>query len=480
MIQHDLQELLGADAIVDDSAAHEPYLTEWRDRVRGAARLIVRPRSTEQVATLVRYCADNAYSVVPQGGNTGLCGGAIPSDAERSVLVSLARMNAIENVSPDDNAMTVQAGCTLSAAQEAARDVGRYFPLSLAAEGSATIGGNISTDAGGVHVLRYGTARDLVLGLEVVLADGTVWNGLRRLRKNTAGYDARHWFIGAEGTLGIITRAELKLFPQPEQSVTVFCSVDSVTAALALYHRLDGAIPNSLQSFELISRRALDFVLAHIPSTRTPLDTKTDYYVLAEFAGGRRWNLTDTVQAELADALNDGCTGDVAVASSLAQSDAFWRLRHSISEAQKPEGASLKHDIALPLSKLADFHADTAAALEALCPGIRPVIFGHIGDGNLHYNLTRPTAMNDEAFRAQEPAISACVYEGVARYAGTVSAEHGIGVFKQDLLREHVSGVEYALMERVKSALDPAGTMNPGKVVAGGIAQPKHRNRSAL
>ena len=465
MIRQDLAALLGPAAVVgadDDATA---FLTEWRGQVRGQASVIVRPDTTDGVVQLVRYCAGHNLTIVAQGGNTGLCGGAIPTDPERTVLLSLARMNSVIDVSASDNALTVEAGCTLAAAQTAATEAGRYFPLSLAAEGSATIGGNLSTNAGGIHVLRYGTARDLTLGLEVVLADGTVWNGLRSLRKNTAGYDLRQLFIGAEGTLGIITKAVLKLHPRPTQTVTAFAALDGVAAALDLYHRLDAALPAGLQAFELISAQALTFVLEHIPATRRPLHHAAPYFVLLDMAGGSSGAIEETLVRALAAASEAGIVRDVAVAASLAQKDAFWRLRHSISEAQRYAGASLKHDIALPLSQLAAFHADTAAELERLCPGLRPCVFGHVGDGNLHYNLSRPESMSDSDFQAFAEPLSNAVYECVDRYGGTISAEHGIGLFKRDLLAAHLPATDLTIMRALKQALDPQGLFNPGKLL---------------
>ena len=477
MMHDELVALLGAAAVVGPEADQDIYITEWRDRVRGSAAAIVCPESTTDVAKLVRFCAERGYTLVAQGGNTGLCGGAIPDDGERAVLLSMRRMDKVLAVDADDNSMLVEAGCTLASAQAAAGDANRYFPLSIAAEGSATIGGNISTNAGGIHVLRYGTARDLVLGLEVVLADGTVWNGLRRLRKNTAGYDLKQVFIGSEGTLGIVTRAVLKLFPRPAHYVTACAAVNNIGEALALYHRLADELPGITHAFELVSARALEFVLRHIPGTRAPLDTETPYFVLAEFASGPNLSIDDEVMAALSRAMEDGAVSDVALATSLTQRDDFWRVRHSISEAQKFEGASLKHDIAVPLSRMAAFHDEAEAALARLCPGVRPCIFGHIGDGNLHYNISRPVAMTDADFAPLRDAISEAIYERVAAHEGTISAEHGIGSFKRELLAAHASDSDMALMATLKRAFDPATRLNPGKVLATAQSGPDETSR---
>ncbi len=460
----ELQDLLGPQGIVAPSD-YAPYMTEWRDQVDGQALLVARPAATAELAKLVKLCARFDYHVVAQGGNTGLVGGAIPMDAERSVLVSLTRMRRVLDVNSDDNSLLVEAGCPLADVQAAAAAAGRYFPLSLAAEGTATIGGNLATNAGGINVLRYGTARDQVLGLEVVLADGSIWNGLRALRKNTAGYDLRQLFVGSEGTLGIITRALLRLRPQLTERVTAFVGVASIDAALALLHDLGAAVPDTVEAFELISARALDLAVAAVEGSRHPVDTSSPYYVLTEFAAGPSSRLSAAVEKALVASLERGGVSDVAMATSLAQREAFWALRHGISAAQKRVGASLKHDIALPLSQLGAFHKACEAELVRLCPGIRPVIFGHVGDGNLHYNLTRPEGMSDPAFRDRAKDISGCVYQLVDAHGGSVSAEHGIGQFKRDLLRTSVAPAEYALMRTLKGALDPANRLNPGKVL---------------
>ncbi|MEM1263628.1 MAG: FAD-binding oxidoreductase [Pseudomonadota bacterium] len=459
-----LAAIVGSAGVVADDA-REPFLTEWRDRVRGDARAIVMPRTTAEVAAVVRYCQDHDLAVVPQGGNTGLCGGAIATDAKRDVVLSLKRMNRVLASSASDNAVTVEAGSTLADVQAAASAINRYFPLSLASEGSATIGGNIATNAGGIHVLKYGTARDLVLGLEVVLPNGQVWDGLRTVRKNTAGYDLKQLFIGSEGTLGIVTKAALKLFPRPSRYVTAMAAVADMNAAVALLHSVNAVAPGVVEAFELISSRALSFVTRHMAGARLPLESDSPFFVLVELAGGDQFPLNELAEAVFSTALDVGTVSDVIVASSLTQRDDLWRLRHAISEAQKPEGASLKHDISLPVSALADFHRDAGTALATLCPGIRPVVFGHVGDGNLHYNLTRPTDSSDAEFLALADRLSECVYDAVERYNGSIAAEHGIGVFKQSLLRERLSEVEYKLMQTLKQSLDVDGRLNTGRVV---------------
>ncbi|MEM8982289.1 MAG: FAD-binding oxidoreductase [Pseudomonadota bacterium] len=460
-----LAAIVGADGIVADDAK-QPFLTEWRDRLHGAARAIVMPRTTAEVAAVLRYCAERDFAVVPQGGNTGLCGGAIATDAERDIVVSLQRMNRVVASNASDNTLIVEAGCTLADAQAAAAAVDRYFPLSLAAEGSATIGGNIATNAGGIHVLKYGTTRDLVLGLEVVLADGQIWDGLRTVRKNTAGYDLKQLFIGSEGTLGIVTQAALKLFPRPQRYVTAFAAVADMEAAVALLHATNAAAPGMVEAFELISAQALQFVTRHIDGTRQPISSAAPFFVLVELGGGERFPLQELTEATFSEALEGGIVDDVVVASSLSQRDALWRLRHSISQAQKPEGSSLKHDVSVPVSALAAFHHDTEAMLADLCPGIRPVVFGHVGDGNLHYNLSRPERGSDAEFLKLADALSDCVYDHVERYNGSIAAEHGIGVFKQSLLQDRIADVEYGLMETLKHSLDAAGRLNTGRIVA--------------
>ncbi|ATE59252.1 FAD-binding oxidoreductase [Thauera sinica] len=464
-----LQRLVGAvgrAAVVTAPADMAPHLQDWRGRYRGAALAVVRPASTDEVAAVVRICAEEGVPIVPQGGNTGLCGGATPLADGRSVVVSLSRMNRIRSVDADNAALCVEAGCTLAEVQAAASAVGRFFPLSLASEGSCQIGGNLSTNAGGVQVLRYGNARDLALGLEVVLPDGRVWDGLRALRKDNTGYDLKHLFIGAEGTLGIITAAVLKLFPAPDQSRIAWAAVPDAAAAVALLGRLREDCGDRITAFEIIGREALELVLRHIPGARPPLPDSGPWAVLIEAADRLRGGaLEDAFDGALADAVAAGVARDVVVAGTLAQARALWSLRDNISEAQRIEGISIKHDISVPVSRIPAFLEQADAALRAVWPDVRIVAFGHIGDGNLHYNLSKSAAQDNPEFIASTPRVNAIVHDLVVRLGGSISAEHGLGQLKRDEIRRYKSAVELDMMMAVKRAFDPRGLMNPGKVI---------------
>jgi FAD/FMN-containing dehydrogenase len=437
-----------------------PYLVDWRGRYRGAARCVVRPGSTDEVAAVVRACGAAGAAIVPQGGNTSLCGAATPDDSGGAVVVSLGRLNRVVAVDAKNDTISVQAGCTLAAVQEAAREAGRLFPLSLAAEGSCQIGGNLSTNAGGVQVLRYGNTRDLTLGLEVVLPDGQVWDGMRGLRKDNTGYDLKQLFIGAEGTLGIITSAVLKLFPLPAVQTTCWLDIASPAAAVDLLERAKAAFAARLTAFELVSGPALGLVLRHIPGSTAPTPGG-GWHVLAEVSDAA----PEDVETWLARQIAAGNVADGVVARSQAQAHKLWALRENISEAQKIEGISIKHDIAVPVSRIPDFLARADAALMAAFPGIRVVAFGHVGDGNLHYNLSKPDAQDNAAFVALQPAVNRIVHDAVDALGGSISAEHGIGQLKRDELLRYKSPVEIALMRTLKQALDPRGLMNPGKIL---------------
>jgi len=427
-----LQSLLGVSHVLT-----EPVCTDWRGRYTGKPLAVVRPANTEEVAAVVGLCARHHIAIVPQGGNTSLCGGATPLGGE--VVLSLSRLNHIRSTCNDH--CVVEAGCTLAAVKEAAALQDRLFPLSLAAEGSALIGGNLSTNAGGVQVLRYGNARELCLGLEVVLPDGRIWNGLRALRKDNTGYDLKQLFIGAEGTLGIITAAVLKLFPLPKNLVTAWVAVPDPTAAVALLHRL-----NSVTAFELIGQTALDLVLKHVSAARAPLPDRPRWQVLIEAD-------TTDLEEHLEAAMEAGEVTDAILAQSTAQAKTLWNLREAIPEAERAEGFAIKHDISIPLSQLAAF---IARADEALSD--RTIIcFGHLGDGNLHYNIVAPLPHTD--------AVNRIVYDLVHELGGSFSAEHGIGQLKRDELLRYKSDVELDLMHTLKHALDPQGRMNPGKVL---------------
>jgi FAD/FMN-containing dehydrogenase len=460
MLLDELIAIVGQKACVTDQDELEPNLTEWRDIYHGRTLAMVSPATTQEVSDIVRVCAAADTGIVPQGGNTGLCGGAIPDESGEQVLMSLSRLNRIRSIDPDDFSMVAEAGCILATLQQEALEAGRYFPLSLGAEGSCQIGGNLSTNAGGINVIRYGTARQQVLGLEVVLADGTIINGLRSLRKDTAGYDLKQLFVGSEGTLGIITAACLRLYPQPGETVTAMIALGNADAAVSLLGELRKRLADRVEAFELISKRALDFVQRHIPGAGISLDIGGDWYVLIEAALGDDRQLLDLV---LESALQKNLIHDAVVAKNAGEAEALWRMRHSISEAQKFEGPSIKHDIAVPIAKIQDFMKTCEDKLSALEPTARPVIFGHVGDGNLHYNLTVPEEIAEDQLRAER--ITMTIYDLVADLGGSFSAEHGIGARKRGYLEHYRGDVEIALMRRLKAALDPHNTLNPGKVI---------------
>ncbi len=457
-----LKAIVGERGWVSDPQALEPHLREWRGTWQGRTPLMLCPATTAEVADIVAECAAQGIAIVPQGGNTGLCGGAIPDRSGRQVLVSLRRMNRLRSISAENYSLVAEAGCILADLQRAAADVGRLFPLSLAAEGSCQIGGNLSTNAGGINVLRYGTAREQVLGLEVVLPDGRVIHGLRELRKDTAGYDIKQLFLGAEGTLGIITAAALRLFPPVSRVGTAFVAAASPQQAVSLLALLRERLHDELLAFELISARSLRMVLRHIDGVRMPLDTEAGWYVLLDVAvedGGADF------ERELAQALQRAVALDVAIAKNEAERAALWRIRHSISEAQKFEGASLKHDVSVPVAAVGEFIDTATAAIAAHCDAARVVAFGHVGDGNVHFNVSQPPGWSAERFLAEQDAIAEIVYDAVARFDGSFSAEHGVGVLKKAALEKYRGGVEIELMRALKGLLDPRGIMNPGKVL---------------
>jgi len=455
-----LAGIVGAEYVLTEAGDLAPYLTDWRGRYRGAARCVVRPGNAAEVAAVVRACAAAGVPIVPQGGNTSLCGAATPDGEGRAVVVSLCRLNRIVAVDAQNNTISVEAGCTLAAVQEAARAVDRLFPLALASEGTCQIGGNLSTNAGGVQVLRYGNTRDLTLGLEVVLPNGDIWNGLRGLRKDNTGYDLKQLFIGAEGTLGIITAAVLKLYPLPRTQTTCWLNVASPSVAVDLLNRAKIEFDAQLTAFELISETALGLVLRNIPATIRPT-ASSPWYVLAEFSDAAPEAVEHWLSAQLAS----GDVADGALATSQAQAAKLWALRENISEAQKIEGVSIKHDISVPVSAIPAFLETADAALAKAYPGIRVVAFGHVGDGNLHYNLSKPDAQDNNAFIAAQPEVNRIVHDAVHALNGSISAEHGIGQLKREEILRYKSPVEMALMRTLKQAVDPQGLMNPGKVV---------------
>ena len=457
--------------LLTDAVDMQPYLLDWRKRKQGVALAVAEPASSEDVANVVRWCAANNVVVVPQGGNTGLSGGATPEPVETAVrpalVMSLKKLNRIREIDTINNTLTVEAGCVLATIQEAASQAGRLFPLSLASEGSCTLGGNLSTNAGGVNVLRYGNARELCLGLEVVTAAGDIWHGLRGLRKDNTGYDLRDLFIGAEGTLGIITAAVLKLYPLPASRQVAWLSVESPDAALQLLGLAQAKLGATLTAFELVSEMAHGLVLKHLPHSRRPLADVSPWYVLMEVVDFHSdAACTIALQAILEAAFEASLIADAAVSSSEAQYQAMWALREDVSEAQATEGKNIKHDIAVPISQIANFVRETGALVAAAFPSVRMVTFGHVGDGNLHYNVSPPEDGNHDEFLKNQDAINRIVHDSVARFNGSVSAEHGLGTLRRDEAARYKSSVEMNMMQAVKQALDPQGIMNPNKVLA--------------
>lgn len=462
-----LKQRVGAANVLTDAQEMAPFLTDWRGRYHGSARAIVRPETTAELAAAVAVCAEARVPIVPQGGNTGLCGGATPLDDGRAVVMALTRMRRVREVDVDNNTICVEAGCTLARVQSAAADAGRLFPLSLASEGSCLIGGNLSTNAGGVQVLRYGNMRELVLGLEVVLPDGRIWNGLRGLRKDNTGYDLKQLFIGAEGTLGIISAAVLKLFPQIRARATAWVAVPDPQAAVRLLGLLQAQCGERVSAFELVGRSALELVLRHIHGARAPLAAPHDWSVLVELSDpAHDAALGEQLERVLGVACERGLALDASIAASGAQTDALWALRENISEAQRIEGISIKHDVSVPVSRIPDFLERAARALRERWPDVRVVAFGHIGDGNLHYNLSKSVAEDNPAFIARTPEVNRIVHDLVCELGGSISAEHGLGQLKRDEILRYKSSVEMELMRAIKRALDPLQLMNPGKLIA--------------
>lgn len=454
-----LKAALGPGGWTDDPSDIAPWLTEWRGRWNGHTPLMLTPRSTDDVARAVTVCAEHGVAITPQGGDTGLVGGQIPYG---EVLLSTRKLRAIRDVTPMDDAITVEAGVTLLEAQQAAAAAGRLFPLSLAAEGTATIGGVISTNAGGVAVLRYGMMRDLVLGLEAVMPDGRVFNGLKRLRKDNTGYDLKQLLIGAEGTLGVVTAATLKLFPVMRGRAVAMVGLASAKDAIELLARAKAETGGGIEAFELMRRLGMELVLKHIPDTREPLETTPPWYVLIEAASGEPGGAEAALERLLASAFEEGLITDAAVAQNDAQRAAMWKLREEQSAGLKPEGGGWKHDVSVPISHIADFLDEAGAALERFHPGCRISAFGHVGDGNLHYDVLRPPGEDGAAFLARWEDGSRLVHDIVARYDGSISAEHGLGRLKTDEARRYKSDLEVEMMRAVRQALDPKRIMNPG------------------
>jgi D-lactate dehydrogenase (cytochrome) len=448
----------------DDEVA--PFVTDWRRRYTGKPLAVVRPASTQEVAAVVRLCAETRTPIVPQAGNTGLVGGATPDGTGREVVLSLVRLDRIRAVDARNDTMTAEAGCTLAAVQDAARLHGRIFPLDLPAAAACCIGGNLATNAGGNAVLRYGTARALALGLEVVLPDGEVWDGLRGLRKDTGGYDLKQLFIGSEGTLGIITAAVLALAPKPSATVTALAGLAGLEDAITLLSLVRERCGERLVGFEVFSHACLALVREHFPALPAPFAMPRGEYALLELADvSDAAQLRERVENTLALAIHRGVVHDLVVASSEAQSRALWALRDNLSDAQTRAGGNIKHDVSVPVSTLAQFASDAAAALERVYPGVRPIVFGHAGDGNLHYNVAGPVSTDPRAWLAHTDAVNRIVHDAAVRFGGSISAEHGVGQARRAELARYRSPLELALMRKVKAALDPLGIMNPGKVI---------------
>jgi D-lactate dehydrogenase (cytochrome) len=456
------RSIVGDKYAVTDATDIAPYVTEERNLFHGHSPLILRPGSTAEVSAICRLATEHRIALVPQGGNTGLVGGQTPHHGE--VVISTRRMDKIREVDTASNTMTCEAGVILQNAQQRAAEVDRLFPLSLGAEGSCTIGGNLSTNAGGTAALAYGVAREMALGLEVVLADGRILNGLSKLKKDNTGYDLRNLFIGAEGTLGIITAATLKLFPRPHAVETAFVGLKSPADALKLLSISRDEATGSLTSFELLADIAVDFSVRHAIDVRNPLAGKHPWYVLMELSSSRD-DARDALEAILARGMDDGIVDDAVIAANLSQRGAFWKLRDEMSAAQKPEGGSIKHDVSVPVAAVPDFIAEANAAVVKLIPGARPVPFGHLGDGNIHYNVSEPIGADTADFLGRWHEVNAVVFAIVLRMGGSISAEHGIGVLKRDELPEVKDKVAIELMRGIKAMLDPLGIMNPGKVL---------------
>lgn len=460
------KDIVGEKGYLDTPPDMAPYLTEWRGLVTGKAPLVLRPASTEEVAAIVKLCAAHHLPIVPQGGNTGMVAGGIPSTHGREILINLGRMNRIRDLDPLDYTVTVEAGCVLADLQAAAKEADRLFPLSLGAEGSCQIGGNLATNAGGVMTLRYGNMRDLVLGLEVVLPDGRIWNGLRKLRKNNTGYDFKHLFIAAEGTLGIITASCLKLFPRPQQVAIALVAVPDPEASVELLARLRPQTGDTITAFELVPRLALELACKYIPNVVDPFAAAHPWYVLIEVgAGGQGLDIISATEHALAEAIEQGVVRDAVVAQNVAQGAQFWRMRESLAEVQKEAGGSIRHDISVPVSQVPAFLEEATAAVLRLMPEARPMPFGHVGDGNIHFNILKPAGLDAASFHARTAEINTAVHDILLARGGSISAEHGIGAVRRDELARTADPLELELMATLKSALDPQGLMNPGKLL---------------
>ena len=463
-----LEQIVGATQVLTGEAM-TPYLIDWRGRYRGQALAVVRPGSTEEVAQVMRLCAEQKIPVVPSGGNTGMCGGATPDETGLALVVCLSRLNRVRALDTDNDTITVEAGCILQSVQEAARAAGRLFPLSLAAEGSCTIGGNLSTNAGGTQVLRYGNTRELALGLEVVTPQGEIWHGLRGLRKDNTGYDLRDLYIGSEGTLGIITAATMKLYPMPVAQRIAMLALNSLEDAIAVLSRARAGFGASLTGFEVMMGSALKAVVRLYPQQRLPFEgpsAEAPWFAILELSDSESAEHAQSrFETVLGAAIEEGLVIDAAIAENIAQSKAIWHLRESIPLAEAELGKSIKHDVSIPISLIGTFVKTTNAALQEKFPGIQHIVFGHLGDGNLHYNVARAPEQSEQALLATQYEVYQLVHDSVHAHSGSISAEHGVGQLKRDELTRYKSELELRLMKQIKHALDPHGLMNPGKVL---------------
>ncbi|HWX29385.1 MAG TPA: FAD-binding oxidoreductase [Steroidobacteraceae bacterium] len=462
----ELKAAVGSGSWLDSADAVAPFVADFRRLYHGATPLVLLPRNVDEVAKILRICNRDEVAVVPHGGNTGYCGGATPDEAGAQIVLSMRRLNRVRHVDAADYSMVIEAGCTLAEAQKAAREADRLFPLSLGSEGTAQIGGNLSTNAGGTAVLRYGMMRDLVLGLEVVLADGRVLAGLKSLRKDNTGYDVKSLFVGAEGTLGVITAACLKLFPLPADTATALVGIDSPRQALALLASLRTAAGDQVTSFELMPRLAVELTVRHVPGVADPLDQNTPWYLLIELSSPNpQQGLINMLTATLEDAAARGTIVDAMLASSIAQAQAMWKLRESVPEAQRLHGASLKHDVSVPVSAIPTLIEEGSALVHRLAPEGDVISYGHAGDGNLHFNVSQKPGADIKSFVARGPVLELAMFDLVESLGGSISAEHGIGRLKAAEFARRADPVELALMHELKRALDPKGILNPGKVL---------------
>ncbi|QWD89812.1 FAD-binding oxidoreductase [Polynucleobacter sp. MWH-Braz-FAM2G] len=463
-----LKDILDQKYILVEEIDKAPYLTDWRKRFTGKAQAVVLPGSSDEVARIVKLCASNNISIVPQGGHTGFCGGATPDGSGNQIIMNFKRMNQIREIDIANQTITLEAGCILQAIQEKAASNGFLFPLSLGAEGSCMIGGNLSTNAGGTNVLRYGNARDLCLGLEVVTASGEIWDGMKGLRKDNTGYDLRDLFIGSEGTLGIITAAVMKLYPLPISQWTTLVAVENIVSSIALLNLFQKRATSLLTGFEMMTKESLDLNEKHFPQMANPLQGKPPYTVLIELSDYEsEAHVRQLLESILEEAFESDLISDAVIASNLSQANAFWQMREHITLAQAEEGANLKHDITIPLSSLDSFISETDKLMRTKFPGVRIINFGHLGDGNLHYNIAPPLGMDPKIFNeTHEKPIHELVYEQVERCKGSISAEHGVGQLKLEGLRAHKGAVAHDLMKTLKRALDPQNILNPNKVVS--------------